>query len=673
MFYTHDWLVSTASSITRTLIHKTKLSMVAWACILLAACMVVGAAPENSDLTNLSLEDLMKIKITTASKKPEKLSASPAAVFVIDSEDIYRYGYRTLGEALRSITGFYVSSDRSYDYVGVRGYMRPSDYSTRVLLLINGHRLNDPIYDQAPIGEDFPVDMESVDHIEVVKGPGSSLWGTNALLAVINVITRSGQEIAGSKVSAGTDKIFAEYGSVTGELDLACSMAGVRSSGEKSIYFPEFDSPETNNGLATNIDETEATQSYLSASYKNLKLFYSHGSRSKVLPTAAYATIFNDPRTTMKDIRSLVELSYESPRASANSRSLLARIFYDEYHYLGDWICDYPPVTLNKDNYLSQMWGTEIRLSQPMTRNISLTYGAEYLRAYRIDENNYDLDPYESYILSSSSRITQSLYAHANYTPTTRLSAILGARCDDYSTFGRTWSPRAALVYSPKEGTSIKALYGNAFRAPNCYEVTSQDPNRSPISPEKIQTQELVWEQQIGNNSRLITSLFRYNLSKIIGPIPADNPWDTPYMINQGSATSSGIETQFETRTAHNIRGYAGISIMHATNNGKVITNSPDFLITSGLSLPVLENRYFISPQLRTIGRLITRSGQAIGAATILDLVVTTAGTADRTNISLAICDLFNKTTFMPSGDEVTQEKIPQMGRNARLLVSHRF
>lgn len=641
--------------------------------LILTACTIGCAAPAKLDLSNLSLEDLMKIEVTTASKKPEKLSKSPAAVFIIDSEDIYRYGYKTLGDALSSIVGFYTSTDRSYDYVGVRGYMRPGDYNTRILLLVDGHRINDPMFDMAPIGEDFPIDMESVSRIEVVKGPGSSLWGSNALLAVVNVITRSGQDIAGGRVSAGTEKVFAEYGSSTGSSEVACSAAGFKSVGEKQIYFPEFDTPETNNGIASNVDGTESSRGYLSASYKNLKLLLNKGSRLKMLPSGVYSTIFNDAHNKVRDTRSLLELSYESSSASAHSRSLLARIFCDEYHYAGDYIYDYPPVTINRDNYMTRWWGTEIRLSQPVTQKLSVTYGAEYLYAYELSENNYDVDPYMQYTQLSSTRTTQSLYALASYSPLDTLSMTLGTRYDDYSTFGQTWSPRAALIYSPREGTTLKALYGNAFRAPNSNEVSSQAPSLPPLRPEKIETQELVWEQQLGSHNRLVTSLFRYNLSDIVTPVPADDIWSSSYMANLGSAKSNGVETQFETRTTSGIRGYAGLSIMRASDNNGVISNSPDYLVTGGLSFPVLSNRYFVSPQLRTIGRLITRSGQAIGAEAVVDLVVATSGPQAKTSMSLGIYDLFNRAPSTAAGDQFTQETIPQAGRTVRLLVSQRF
>ena len=95
-----------------------------------------------NDLTELSLDELMDVTIVSASKREQKLSHVAASAFVIKDEDIKRYGYRTLGEALKRISGLYLSSDRNYDYLGVRGFSLPGDYNSRILVLIDGHRGN---------------------------------------------------------------------------------------------------------------------------------------------------------------------------------------------------------------------------------------------------------------------------------------------------------------------------------------------------------------------------------------------------------------------------------------------------------------------------------------------------------------------------------------------------
>jgi outer membrane receptor for ferrienterochelin and colicins len=169
--------------------------------ILLLACLTtlnpVYAAKNGDnatrDLTDLDLKELMEIEVVTvygASKFEQKITEAPAAVSIVTSSDIKRYGYRTLADIMQSIRGFYTTYDRNYHYLGMRGFSRPGDYNTRFLLLVDGHRVNDNIYNTAFIGTEFPIDVDLIDRVEVIRGPSSSIYGTNAFMGVINVITR---------------------------------------------------------------------------------------------------------------------------------------------------------------------------------------------------------------------------------------------------------------------------------------------------------------------------------------------------------------------------------------------------------------------------------------------------------------------------------------------------
>ena len=160
-----------------------------------------NACAQDADLTTLPLEQLMSMEVYSASRFNQKTSQAPSNVTVLTSADIRAYGWRTLADALRSIRGVYTSNDRSYSYVGARGFLRPGDLNARFLLQINGTRINDPVFDQALLGGEFPLDLELVDRIEYVPGPGSSVYGANAFFGVINVITRRAQDIEGTRAT----------------------------------------------------------------------------------------------------------------------------------------------------------------------------------------------------------------------------------------------------------------------------------------------------------------------------------------------------------------------------------------------------------------------------------------------------------------------------------------
>ena len=100
--------------------------------------------------------------VLAASKHPQTTSAAPANAAVITAADIERYGWRTIGEALQSVPGFLMTDDRNYSYLWVRGFGRPGDYNSRVLTLIDGHRINDNVYGGVLAGREFSLDMRSI-------------------------------------------------------------------------------------------------------------------------------------------------------------------------------------------------------------------------------------------------------------------------------------------------------------------------------------------------------------------------------------------------------------------------------------------------------------------------------------------------------------------------------
>lgn len=198
----------------------------------------------GDDLSDLSLEQLMRVKVervVTASLFSQLVTEAPASMTVITRDDILKYGYRTLADVLSSVPGLYITYDRNYSYLGVGGFSRPGDYNSRILLQIDGHRLNDNIYDTAAIGTEFPLDIDLIDHIEFMRGPGSSLYGSNAFFGVINVITRKsadvGRELSSSVASFGTEAGRVSYATALGTAgDLLFSGSIYNSAGQSPRF-----------------------------------------------------------------------------------------------------------------------------------------------------------------------------------------------------------------------------------------------------------------------------------------------------------------------------------------------------------------------------------------------------------------------------------------------------
>ena len=206
----------------------------------------------------MSIEDLMSIDIDSvygASGFKQKVTEAPASVTIVTSEEIQKYGYRTLADILRNVRGFYVTYDRNYSYLGVRGFGLPGEYNNSIALLIDGHRMNDNIFDAALIGTEFPLDVDLIDRVEVIRGPNSSLYVASAFLGVVNIITKRGRDLpnvsaTGSAASYGTYKGRVSFGKTFANgLDLLVSSSFSDSHGQDQLFFKEFDTPATNNGV----------------------------------------------------------------------------------------------------------------------------------------------------------------------------------------------------------------------------------------------------------------------------------------------------------------------------------------------------------------------------------------------------------------------------------------
>jgi len=159
------------------------------------------AGQQPSDLTNLSLDELMNVEVTSVSKKEEKLFQTAAAVYVITSEDIRRSGLTSIPDLLRMAPGLDVARiDGTKWAISARGFN--GRFANKLLVLIDGRSIYSPetsgVYWEV---QDLP--LEDVERIEVIRGPGGTLWGANAVNGVINIITKHAQETQGGMVIAG--------------------------------------------------------------------------------------------------------------------------------------------------------------------------------------------------------------------------------------------------------------------------------------------------------------------------------------------------------------------------------------------------------------------------------------------------------------------------------------
>src|SRR5947209_731569 len=175
-------------------------------CVLVLGCagLLAGQNPgaaNPGDLTSKTIQELMNMDVVSVSRKEQHLSKTPAAVYVITQEDIHRSGARTIPDALRIAPGVQVSQlDANRWAVSVRGFN--DTLSNKLLVLIDGRTVYSPVF-SGVYWEQLNVPMETIERIEVVRGPGGSVWGANAVNGVINIITKKAKDTQGLSIAEG--------------------------------------------------------------------------------------------------------------------------------------------------------------------------------------------------------------------------------------------------------------------------------------------------------------------------------------------------------------------------------------------------------------------------------------------------------------------------------------
>jgi len=670
-------------------------SILLFSLLLIAAQFVCAEnATTPGDLKSLSIEQLMDIEIDTvyaASKYEQKITEAPSSVSIVTAAEIKKFGYRTLADVLRSVRGFYVTNDRNYSYIGVRGFGRAGDYNSRILLLVDGHRLNDNIYDGAQIGTEFTVDVDLIDRVEIIRGPGSSLYGNNAFFAVINVITRRGGDLNGLEVSADaasfdTYKGRLTYGGSFRNGIEALVSGSIHDSNGDRLFFKEFDTPENNNGITDHTDYDRFRSALAKLSYGGFTLGSSYSSRTKGIPTASFGADFNDRGNRTNDAWWLVDLKYEH---SLGSRvDVMGRLFYDAYDYKGDYIYN---GVVNKDLSYGRWWGGELQAALKLLDRHRLVVGSEYRDNLRQDQKNFDENPFDSFVDDRRSSSIWAGYIQDEFTILPNLILNAGVRYDYYNTFGSTVNPRLALIYAPVDGTVLKMLYGSAFRAPNVFEqfyaIPSIGQKGNPdLGPERIKTYELVYEQYIGNKIRGTVAGFYYTIDGLI--VQMNDPADgLDQFRNLDRVEAMGAEVELEAKWENGFRGLASYTFQDARDSATDLTlvNSPRHLAKLNLTIPLLAEKVFLGIEEQYTSRRKTIAGNFAGSFLVTNLTLFSRELLKNLELSASLYNLFDKRYGDPGGSEHVQDPerfknpaqpldiIEQDGRTFRVKLTYKF
>ena len=652
----------------------------------LALLVLTGAAVAQQgakDLSEASLEELSNIQVYSASKHMQSASEAPASVTVVTADEIQKYGYRNLADILRSVPGFYVTYDRDYTFVGVRGFGRLGDWNSRILVLIDGHRINNNVLGQALLGNEFLVDVDMIERVEIVRGPSSCLYGANAFFAVINIITRTSKEVKDWELSFqtgsfGTNEGRATYGHQFHDLGVLLSGTFYDSRGQ-TLFFPEFNTPANHNGTTSDTDHESYKHILATLTYHGFTLQGLFSTRDKVVPTAYFGAVFNDPRDFNVDSHQFVNLGYQHP---IGKWQLDAHTGYDQARLQGP-VPEAPvmpgdPIVLSTYSFRGNWWTGEIKVSRDLFEGNRLTLGSEVRDNLRQDQGDL-LNPPNDFTREPNTSLITAFYAQDEFAITRRFTLDAGARYDHYSTFGGTTNPRLALIYRAAEKTTLKFLYGNAFSAPDVYQSSPDfgvfyDDNPK-LQPEHIRSLEGRVEQGLGQYFQLSSGVYHNQIDNLISLV--SNPVDRNFQYqNDGSAQATGMDVEVSGHAPNGLQGKASFDYVNANNDGaghQALDNSPGPMAKLNVTVPLIGQWLFAGVEGQFLGRRLTLLQNSLSSYQVFNLTLLGHTVGKHLDVAASVFNVLDKKYFDPGRPEDPEDAIQQDGRSLRIKITGRF
>lgn len=625
------------------------------------------------------LEQLLETRLSSAARYAQRPEDAPSMVTVIGADEVRRHGWRNVSDALASLRGVHLTYDRGYTYIGVRGFGRPGDYNARVLMLIDGMPINDGVYDQAPIGTEFPLDLALVDRIEYVPGAGSVMHGGNAFFATINVVTTSGakrQSMLEAGAGSGRQFELKAIGSNRDDAgnDWLVSASRFRSRG-RDLYFESYAAPGTN-PWSRGLDHEAGDNLFARYSHGGLQANLIVSDRIKGRPGGPWGTDLDDPRNRERDRRIHLGASYEH-RMDAD-RLLTIQAYTMQYRYDGQWVY---AGGLTPDGLENRMFGGTMTWVNTALPGQTLVAGMSWRDDGRRRQFNSGFD-------TDIRRRALGVFVQDDWSINDWATLSAGVRHDQVHDYAQTGhlSPRLALMLRPGPETLIKMIAGKAFRQPNAYETdyvfTGTNIANRELRPEHIQTLELGIEQSWRSGLQLAASTYRNRINDMI-MLETDPATALQQHHNVGKVTAAGFEVEARLQT-HGPWGpvdLRGSTAWQQTRHesGAMLANTPQRLVKLLAATP-LSGSLRLAAEIHYLGSrtadtsTILNEGSRVGGYAVAHLSL--GGKLYRgSNWELRIQNLFNRkypavvgSEFSANFPAVQVTPMPSMLQDGRMF-----
>lgn len=651
----------------------------------------------------------------TATKHEQAIEEAPAIVTVITDEQIKNRGYRSIVELLKDVMGIDIIDNVARVEIGMRGINNKSDYGKHILFLLDGHDMG---WKQFKRNRIFPsmVNIDDIKRVEIIRGPGSALWGDSATLGIINVITKSAEDIDGVEITAGGGSYYTNFQGVTVGKVLE---SGLKAHFSFSRYGDNTSSgrrfKEYSESMGYDVYPPNQRQDdynlYGKVSYRNITLT-TYKSRFDVYwPMATWGLMGDDTRLVLDKAFARLDFNHSYGELLEGKFS----ITYDNYKYgTGSQYEGYPGYEGTPDAFLpnpnykrfvrkmvaeDDFIESELQVHYKPFDKLRLITGVEYehlgaLRWHYPYKKDGTLDTKWAENPPEFTTESWAGYLQGQYNPWKNLGITAGVRHDEHSIYGGVTNPRLGIVLNPIHELNVKALYGRAYYGPSIHEMNYVKKNSSygnpELNPEIIETYEIAlgnkWKRKVSLNFSLFQNTLRdiiaYQMrepDKIVGdwgdytPTKASNQY-----ANIGKVQVRGVETEVKVTPNENL-SFSIYTLFREPENvidDTRLENTCRFKVGGDMNA-FLFNRLNVNLNMRYLGdRISTREKDRKNPPypTLFENLNRKTEPYLVTNINLRTSDLFLKDTeFRLSINNIFDveyydpgrvEDYPQLGRH---------
>ncbi|MFY7999448.1 MAG: TonB-dependent receptor plug domain-containing protein [Candidatus Kapaibacteriota bacterium] len=628
------------------------------------------------DLSNFSVDELSTVGIykgsiyedifkssNTASKTAEKPWEAAATLTIITAKEIEAFGATSLFQAIDRITSIYALSTPAYpqNILSIRGD-NTDQYNNRVLILLNGR----PVRESMFLGENRAIytmlPLASVERIEIVRGPGSALYGTSAFTGVINIITKSGRQrkVTANVLYGSFDRLQAGVsgGATLGEVEIAGSVNYVRDGGWTMTMTDERNVKRSTrmseNGFGADVS--------VQAGGFSLQGFIGQTEQGAIGNTPVWGPpeypALRDAEYRSFSQRIFLDAGYKAQFTTNYAASLNAT--YNGYNFK----FFYPSAKDDSRRVSSSDVLVEFTNYFSFDKNLQIVAGA--LASFNsgqgveptLDRNGRVFDIFQQgsnanpfVFVPPTAQTLFSVYAQAEYRPFDALRIIAGGQVNKSPNIDVDFAPRAAVVWSITKNLGLKALYGRAFRSPSISEQLRQSTNaygNDKLQPERIGTFEAQFYYASVENGLQIAATY-YNSAGtnfIERSRPSDslrivNGVPVALYINASTSQYQGVELDVQGVIAggFSLRGGASYMLQESSVQTRRFTGMPSVLVKLGV--------FYTNP----VGINVGVFNSFVGAATDIQPVRVVNPAADAynfltANVQFRLKDLFKSPTF---------------------------